>query len=92
MSPEYTVARNYIDWLVSMPWGTRSEDILDMKTAQEELDKDHFGLEKPKERILEYIAVLNLVKSIKSQILCFVGPPGTGKNLPRQVDRQCPGS
>ncbi|KPP98549.1 MAG: endopeptidase La [Bacteroidetes bacterium HLUCCA01] len=79
MSPEYTVARNYIDWLVSMPWGTRSEDILDMKTAQEELDKDHFGLEKPKERILEYIAVLNLVKSIKSQILCFVGPPGTGK-------------
>ena len=62
-----------------MPWGTRSEDILDMKTAQEELDKDHFGLEKPKERILEYIAVLNLVKSIKSQILCFVGPPGTGK-------------
>lgn len=79
MSPEYTVARNYIDWLVAMPWGTYSEDILEMKTAQEELDKDHFGLEKPKERILEYIAVLNLVKSIKSQILCFVGPPGTGK-------------
>ncbi|MCC5927305.1 MAG: endopeptidase La [Bacteroidetes bacterium] len=79
MSPEYTVARNYIDWLVSMPWGTYSEDILDIDAAQQELDKDHFGLEKPKDRILEYIAVLNLVKSIKSQILCFVGPPGTGK-------------
>lgn len=79
MSPEYTVARNYIDWLVSMPWGTYSEDILDIDVAQQELDKDHFGLEKPKGRILEYIAVLNLVKSIKSQILCFVGPPGTGK-------------
>lgn len=79
MSPEYTVARNYIDWLVSMPWGTVSEDILDIELAENELDKDHFGLEKPKERILEYIAVLNLVKSIRSQILCFVGPPGTGK-------------
>jgi ATP-dependent Lon protease len=79
MSPEYTVARNYIDWLVSMPWGTYSEDILDIDIAQSELDKDHFGLEKPKDRILEYIAVLNLVKTIRSQILCFVGPPGTGK-------------
>ncbi|MCH8495264.1 MAG: endopeptidase La [Balneolales bacterium] len=79
MSPEYTVSRNYIDWLVSMPWGTYSEDILDIELAESELNKDHFGLEKPKERILEYIAVLNLVKSIRSQILCFVGPPGTGK-------------
>lgn len=79
MSPEYTVSRNYIDWLVSMPWGTFSEDILDIELAESELNKDHFGLEKPKERILEYIAVLNLVKSIRSQILCFVGPPGTGK-------------
>jgi len=79
MSPEYTVSRNYIDWIISLPWGTYTSDNLDIKVVENELDKDHFGLEKPKERILEYIAVLNLVKSIKSQILCFVGPPGTGK-------------
>jgi ATP-dependent Lon protease len=79
MSPEYTVARNYVDWIISMPWGTFSQDNLDIELAEQELDKDHFGLEKPKDRILEYIAVLNLVKSIRSQILCFVGPPGTGK-------------
>ncbi len=79
MSPEYTVSRNYIDWLISLPWGTFSEDNLDIRKVEEELNKDHFGLEKPKDRILEYIAVLNLVKQIKSQILCFVGPPGTGK-------------
>lgn len=79
MSPEYTVARNYVDWLLSMPWGKTSEDNLEIAKVEELLDKDHFGLEKPKERILEYIAVLNLVKSLRSQILCFVGPPGTGK-------------
>ncbi len=79
MSPEYTVSRNYIDWIISLPWGTYTSDNLDIKVVENELEKDHFGLEKPKERILEYIAVLNLVKSIKSQILCFVGPPGTGK-------------
>lgn len=79
MSPEYTVSRNYVDWLISMPWGTTSEDNLEIRAVEAELNKDHFGLEKPKERILEYIAVLNLVKSLKSQILCFVGPPGTGK-------------
>lgn len=79
MSPEYTVSRNYIDWIISLPWGTYTSDNLDIKVVESELEKDHFGLEKPKERILEYIAVLNLVKSIKSQILCFVGPPGTGK-------------
>jgi ATP-dependent Lon protease len=79
MSPEYTVSRNYIDWLISLPWGMLSEDNLNIKMVEIELDKDHFGLEKPKDRILEYIAVLNLVKQIKSQILCFVGPPGTGK-------------
>lgn len=79
MSPEYTVARNYIDWLVQLPWGEYSTDNLDIKSVEAELDKDHFGLEKPKERILEYIAVLNLVRQLKSQILCFVGPPGTGK-------------
>lgn len=79
MSPEYTVSRNYIDWIISLPWGVYSQDNLDIKVVEQELEKDHFGLEKPKERILEYIAVLNLVKQIKSQILCFVGPPGTGK-------------
>lgn len=79
MSPEYTVSRNYIDWIISLPWGVFSQDNLDIKVVEQELEKDHFGLEKPKERILEYIAVLNLVKQIKSQILCFVGPPGTGK-------------
>ena len=79
LSPEYTVSRNYIDWLISLPWGNFSADNLDIRAVEKELEKDHFGLEKPKERILEYIAVLNLVKQIKSQILCFVGPPGTGK-------------
>jgi ATP-dependent Lon protease len=79
MSPEYTVARNYVDWLIAMPWGKLSEDNLDISKVEELLNKDHFGLEKPKERILEFIAVLNLVKSLRSQILCFVGPPGTGK-------------
>ncbi len=79
MSPEYSVSRNYLDWILSMPWGVYSDDCLEIKTVEEALEKDHFGLEKPKERILEYIAVLNLVKKIKGQILCFVGPPGTGK-------------
>jgi ATP-dependent Lon protease len=79
MSPEYTVSRNYIDWIISLPWGTFTKDNLDIRAVEQELEKDHFGLEKPKERILEYIAVLNLVKQLKSQILCFVGPPGTGK-------------
>lgn len=79
MSPEYGVARNYLDWLTAMPWGKFSPDNLEIKVVESELDKDHFGLEKPKERILEHIAVLNLVKEMKGQILCFVGPPGTGK-------------
>ncbi len=79
MSPEYSVARNYLDWLTAMPWGNYSKDNLNIKDVQAELDGDHFGLEKPKERILEHIAVLNLVKEMKGQILCFVGPPGTGK-------------
>lgn len=79
MSPEYSVARNYLDWMISIPWGTYSEDRLTIKAVEEELENDHFGLEKPKDRILEHIAVLNLVKNIKGQILCFVGPPGTGK-------------
>ena len=79
MSPESTVIRNYLDWLVGVPWSKRSKDNLNVKHVQKILDEDHFGLEKPKERIIEHIAVLNLVKQMKGQILCFVGPPGVGK-------------
>ena len=79
MSPESTVIRNYLDWLVGVPWSKKSKDDLDIKHVQKILDEDHFGLEKPKERIIEHIAVLNLVKQMKGQILCFVGPPGVGK-------------
>ncbi len=78
-SPEFSVNRNYIDWLLAVPWNIRTEDNLDINHVQKILDEDHFGLEKPKERILEHIAVLNLVKEMKGQILCFVGPPGVGK-------------
>jgi ATP-dependent Lon protease len=79
MSPESTVIRNYLDWLVEIPWSKRTKDLLDIKHVQKILDEDHFGLEKPKERIIEHIAVLNLVKHMRGQILCFVGPPGVGK-------------
>lgn len=79
MSPEHTVIRNYLDWLCNLPWQKKSKDLLDIKHVQKILDEDHFGLEKPKERIIEHIAVLNLVKQLKGQILCFVGPPGVGK-------------
>lgn len=79
MSPESTVIRNYLDWLVEIPWYKKTKDNLNIKHVQKILDEDHFGLEKPKERIVEHIAVLNLVKSMKGQILCFVGPPGVGK-------------
>ena len=79
MSPESTVIRNYLDWLVDIPWSKRTKDNLSIKHVQKILDEDHFGLEKPKERIIEHIAVLNLVKHMKGQILCFVGPPGVGK-------------
>ena len=78
-SPEFGVSRNYLDWLIAVPWHKRTDDDLNVKHVQEILDEDHFGLEKPKERILEHIAVLNLVKEMKGQILCFVGPPGVGK-------------
>jgi ATP-dependent Lon protease len=79
LSPESTVIRNYLDWLVDIPWSKKTKDNLNIKHVQKILDEDHFGLEKPKERIVEHIAVLNLVKSMKGQILCFVGPPGVGK-------------
>ncbi len=79
MSPESTVIRNYLEWLVDVPWQKRTKDNVNINHVQRILDEDHFGLEKPKERIVEHIAVLNLVKHMKGQILCFVGPPGTGK-------------
>jgi ATP-dependent Lon protease len=78
-SPEFGVSRNYLDWMVATPWHARTKDNLDIKHVEKILNEDHFGLEKPKERILEHIAVLNLVKEMKGQILCFVGPPGVGK-------------
>lgn len=79
MSAEGTVSRTYIDWLVSVPWKQKSKEIKDLAKAEEVLNEDHFGLEKIKERILEYLAVRQLVKNPKGSILCFVGPPGVGK-------------
>lgn len=79
MSAEGTVSRTYIDWLVSVPWKNRSEEIEDLDSAEVVLHDDHYGLEKIKERILEYLAVRQLVENPKGSILCFVGPPGVGK-------------
>jgi len=88
MSPEFTVTRNYLDWLIAVPWSKRTKDNLDVEHVKKILDEDHFGLEKPKDRILEHIAVLNLVKEMKGQILCFVGPPGVGKtSLAKSIAR-----
>jgi ATP-dependent Lon protease len=79
MSAEATVVRNYIDWLVGAPWKKRSKVRKNLKAAEEVLDADHFGLEKVKERIVEYLAVQSRVKKMKGPILCLVGPPGVGK-------------
>ncbi len=79
MSAESTVSRNYIDWLISIPWKESTEDKLDIDKAEKILNRDHYGLKKVKERILEYLAVQSLVEKVKGPILCFVGPPGTGK-------------
>jgi ATP-dependent Lon protease len=79
MSAEATVVRNYLDWLIGVPWKKRSKVRKDLALAQEVLDADHFGLEKVKERILEYLAVQQRVSSMKGPILCLVGPPGVGK-------------
>jgi ATP-dependent Lon protease len=79
MSAEGTVSRTYIDWLISVPWKQKSKEIKDLVKAEEVLNDDHFGLDKIKERILEYLAVRQLVKNPKGSILCFVGPPGVGK-------------
>jgi ATP-dependent Lon protease len=79
MSAESTVSRNYLDWLLAVPWKKKSKEIRDLKFAEGVLETDHYGLEKIKERILEFLAVRRLVKNPKGSILCFVGPPGVGK-------------
>jgi ATP-dependent Lon protease len=79
MSAESTVSRNYLDWLLAVPWKAKSKEVRELPYAQEVLEGDHYGLEKIKERILEFLAVRQLVKNPKGSILCFVGPPGVGK-------------
>lgn len=78
-SPEYTVIRNYLDWLIDLPWKEETEDTENLGDAVKILNEDHYGLEKIKERITEYLAVLKLTGNLKAPILCFVGPPGVGK-------------
>ncbi|HEA46782.1 MAG TPA: AAA family ATPase, partial [bacterium] len=88
MSAEAAVIRNYVDWLVSLPWAIETKDKLDIKKAEKILEEDHYNLKKPKERILEYLAVRKLVDKMKGPILCFVGPPGCGKtSLSRSIAR-----
>ncbi len=91
MSPgaaEYTVSRTYIDWLIELPWSTQTEDVMDVLEAGRILDADHYGLEKVKQRILEYLAVRKLKRDMKGPILCLVGPPGVGKtSLAKSVSR-----
>ena len=87
-SPEVGVIRTYVDWLISLPWNVTTDDRLDLKEAAKILDEDHFGLEKIKERILEYLAVRSLADKIRSPILAFIGPPGVGKtSLGKSVAR-----
>jgi ATP-dependent Lon protease len=78
-SPNYGIIHSYVEWILDLPWGDYSEDKLDLKKARKVLDEDHYGLEKVKKRIIEYLAVLKLKKDMKAPILCFYGPPGVGK-------------
>src|SRR5579884_1426961 len=88
MSAESTVSRNYLDWLLAVPWKKKTKEIRDIRRAEKILEEDHYGLEKIKERILEFLAVRQLVKTPKGSILCFVGPPGVGKtSLGRSIAR-----
>ncbi|ANS75519.1 DNA-binding protein [Paenibacillus yonginensis] len=87
-SAEGGVIRNYVDWLLGLPWSEKTEDDLDLDKAEAILNADHYGLDKPKERVLEYLAVQKLVKKLKGPILCLVGPPGVGKtSLARSIAR-----
>jgi ATP-dependent Lon protease len=87
-SAEYTVAVTYLDWITSLPWHESTDDTLDIKKARKILDEDHYGLEKPKKRIIEFLAVRKLKPESKGPILCFAGPPGTGKtSLGRSIAR-----
>ena len=87
-SAEATVVRNYVDWILTLPWADKSEERFDIGEAEKILDEDHYGLKKPKERIVEYLAVQALTKSLKGPILCFVGPPGVGKtSIARSIAR-----
>jgi len=88
MSAEATVVRNYIEQVLSLPWFDKSDDHVDLENAQQILDDDHYGLDKPKERILEYLAVHKLVERLRGPVLCLVGPPGVGKtSLARSIAR-----
>jgi ATP-dependent Lon protease len=88
VSAEATVSRNYLEWLLAVPWSKKSRELTDIKRAERILDEDHYGLDKIKERILEFLAVRRLVKKMKGSILCFVGPPGVGKtSLARSIAR-----
>ena len=88
MSAEAAVIRNYLDWLFALPWGKNTQEHIDLSDAERVLNADHFGLEKVKQRIIEFLAVHSLVKTIKGPILCFVGPPGVGKtSLARSIAR-----
>jgi ATP-dependent Lon protease len=83
---EYTVSRTYLDWLVALPWAKRTDEVIDLKHTKEVLDADHSGLEKVKDRVLEYLAVRKLNPEVKGPILCFLGPPGVGKtSLARSI-------
>ncbi|MFA6435166.1 MAG: endopeptidase La [Elusimicrobiales bacterium] len=87
-SPETTVSRTYLDWLISLPWTVETEDAIDLGQARKVLEEDHYGLKKPKERVIEYLAVCKLTEKLKGPILCFVGPPGVGKtSIARSIAR-----
>jgi ATP-dependent Lon protease len=88
LSPEAAVSRNYLDWIAALPWTERTDDVLDVAHARRVLDEDHYGLEEVKERVLDHIGVLSLVRRVEGPILCLVGPPGVGKtSLGRSIAR-----
>ena len=87
-SPETTVSRTYLDWLISLPWTVETKDAIDLGQARKILEEDHYGLKKPKDRVIEYLAVCKLTEKLRGPILCFVGPPGVGKtSIARSIAR-----